>query len=107
VRDLLPDGASTCLTWASSRSRPAAALLQGVHLRVPYGARYVHPKAMSTSAVCDHRIKEGKDPACVSVCRRTACISATWTIEEHRRVPAAHASGTAAAEPERGRGSST
>jgi Fe-S-cluster-containing dehydrogenase component len=35
----------------------------------PYGARYVHPKGYADKCTfCDHRVKEGKDPACVSVC---------------------------------------
>jgi Fe-S-cluster-containing dehydrogenase component len=35
----------------------------------PYGARYVHPKGyVDKCTFCDHRIKDGKDPACVSVC---------------------------------------
>jgi len=35
----------------------------------PYGARFVHPKGFADKCTfCDHRVKEGKDPACVSVC---------------------------------------
>ncbi len=35
----------------------------------PYGARYVHPEGyVDKCTFCIHRVKEGKDPACVSVC---------------------------------------
>jgi len=35
----------------------------------PYGARFVHPKGYADKCTfCDHRVKEGKNPACVSVC---------------------------------------
>jgi Fe-S-cluster-containing dehydrogenase component len=35
----------------------------------PYGARFVNPKGYADKCTfCDHRVKEGKDPACVSVC---------------------------------------
>ena len=35
----------------------------------PYGARYVHPKGyVDKCTFCLHRVKEGKQPACVSVC---------------------------------------
>jgi Fe-S-cluster-containing dehydrogenase component len=35
----------------------------------PYDARYVHPKGyVDKCTFCLHRVKEGKDPACVSVC---------------------------------------
>ncbi len=35
----------------------------------PYGARFVHPKGyVDKCTFCDHRVKDGKDPACVSVC---------------------------------------
>ncbi|MFP4529085.1 MAG: 4Fe-4S dicluster domain-containing protein [Candidatus Kapaibacterium sp.] len=35
----------------------------------PYHVRYVHPEGYAAKCTfCDHRVKEGKDPACVSVC---------------------------------------
>jgi len=35
----------------------------------PYGARYVHPKGyVDKCTFCLHRVKDGKDPACVAVC---------------------------------------
>ncbi len=41
----------------------------------PYGARFVHPDGYADKCTfCDHRVKEGKDPACVSVCP-TRCMT--------------------------------
>ena len=35
----------------------------------PYDARFVHPEGyVDKCTFCIHRVKEGKDPACVSVC---------------------------------------
>ena len=35
----------------------------------PYDARFVHPEGyVDKCTFCTHRAKEGKDPACVSVC---------------------------------------
>ncbi len=35
----------------------------------PYDARYVHPEGfVDKCTFCVHRVEEGKDPACVSVC---------------------------------------
>jgi len=35
----------------------------------PYGARFINPKGYADKCTfCMHRVKEGKDPACVSVC---------------------------------------
>lgn len=35
----------------------------------PYDARYVHPEGyVDKCTFCIHRVKEGKDPACVSIC---------------------------------------
>jgi len=40
----------------------------------PYGARFVHPDGYASKCTfCEHRVKEGKDPACVSVCP-TRCM---------------------------------
>lgn len=41
----------------------------------PYDARYVHPEGyVDKCTFCTHRVKEGKDPACVSVCP-THCMT--------------------------------
>ncbi len=35
----------------------------------PYDARFTHPDGYATKCTfCDHRVKNGQDPACVSVC---------------------------------------
>ncbi len=35
----------------------------------PYDARYVHPEGyVDKCTFCIHRVKDGKDPACVSIC---------------------------------------
>ena len=35
----------------------------------PYGARYLHPEGfVDKCTFCDHRVAEGKEPACVEVC---------------------------------------
>ena len=40
----------------------------------PYGARYVHPQGhIDKCTFCVHRVKEGLEPACVSVCP-TRCM---------------------------------
>lgn len=41
----------------------------------PYDARYVHPEGyIDKCTFCIHRVKEGKDPACVAVCPTHAMI---------------------------------
>lgn len=41
----------------------------------PYDARFIHPEGyVDKCTFCAHRIKEGKQPACVSVCPTTAMI---------------------------------
>ena len=42
----------------------------------PYGCRYMHPekKVVDKCTLCFHRIKKGKDPACVEVCPTGARI---------------------------------
>lgn len=41
----------------------------------PYNARYVHPEGfVDKCTFCDHRVKEGKNPACVEVCP-TFCLT--------------------------------
>ncbi len=35
----------------------------------PYGARYIHPEGYADKCTfCNHRVENGEDPACVSVC---------------------------------------
>jgi len=41
----------------------------------PYDARFVHPEGyIDKCTFCIHRVQEGKDPACVSVCPTHAMI---------------------------------
>ncbi len=41
----------------------------------PYDARFVHPEGyVDKCTFCIHRVQEGKDPACVSVCPTHAMI---------------------------------
>lgn len=41
----------------------------------PYDARYVHPDGyVDKCTFCEHRTKDGKDPACVTVCPTRALI---------------------------------
>ncbi len=41
----------------------------------PYDARFVHPEGyVDKCTFCIHRVREGKKPACVSVCPTTAMI---------------------------------
>ncbi len=41
----------------------------------PYDARYIHPEGyIDKCTFCIHRVSEGKDPACVSVCPTHAMI---------------------------------
>lgn len=45
------------------------------HASCPYDARYVHPDGYAAKCTfCNHRVVEGKDPACVSVCP-TYCMT--------------------------------
>ena len=63
----------------------------------PYGARYVHPKGyVDKCTFCDHRIKDGKDPACVSVCPTHCMVLRRSGRSEEQRRPryCAPASGT-------------
>lgn len=40
----------------------------------PYGARYIHPDGYADKCTfCLHRVKEGRQPACVAVCP-TSCM---------------------------------
>jgi len=35
----------------------------------PYDARYIHPECVADKCTfCIHRVEQGQDPACVSVC---------------------------------------
>ena len=41
----------------------------------PYDARYVHPEGyIDKCTFCIHRVREGKNPACVDVCPTHAMI---------------------------------
>lgn len=41
----------------------------------PYGARYIHPDGYADKCTfCAHRVREGKDPACVAVCPTHAMV---------------------------------
>ncbi|KAA3618451.1 MAG: 4Fe-4S dicluster domain-containing protein [Calditrichaeota bacterium] len=41
----------------------------------PYDARFVHPEGyIDKCTFCIHRVRDGKNPACVSVCPTTAMI---------------------------------
>jgi Fe-S-cluster-containing dehydrogenase component len=45
------------------------------HASCPYDARFVHPEGYADKCTfCIHRVKQGKDPACVSVCP-TRCMT--------------------------------
>ena len=40
----------------------------------PYNARFTHPKGYADKCTfCEHRLRKGQDPACVSVCP-TRCM---------------------------------
>ncbi|MCX8033954.1 MAG: 4Fe-4S dicluster domain-containing protein [Thermodesulfovibrio sp.] len=66
-----------CPTRASHRAKDGTVQIDRVKcigckaciLACPYDARYSHPKGFADKcSFCDHRLKEGKKPACVETC---------------------------------------
>lgn len=52
----------------------------------PYNARYVHPDGfVDKCTFCDHRVEEGKNPACVTVCP-TSCLTFGDLEDQHSPV---------------------
>jgi len=75
---------SCCPTGASHVAEPGNVVLVTANRCIgckacvaacPYDARFVHPDGYADKCTfCHHRTKEGKDPACVSVCP-THCMT--------------------------------
>jgi Fe-S-cluster-containing dehydrogenase component len=73
-----PPCVSCCPTGASHVQQPGAVVLVTANKCIgckaciascPYDARYVHPDGyVDKCTFCSHRVREGFDPACVSVC---------------------------------------
>lgn len=73
-----PPCVSACPTRASHVSDPGGIVMvdhdkcigcKACVVACPYGARYIHPQGYADKCTfCHHRVKEGKDPACVAVC---------------------------------------
>ena len=72
-----------CPTGASYRNDDGAILVdpskctgcKACIAACPYNARYVHPKGyVDKCTFCTHRVKQGNQPACVSVCP-TECLT--------------------------------
>jgi Fe-S-cluster-containing dehydrogenase component len=79
-----PPCVDCCPTGASHVEEPGAVVLVTANKCIgckaciascPYDARYVHPEGyVDKCTFCLHRVKEGLDPACVSVCP-TRCMT--------------------------------
>jgi Fe-S-cluster-containing dehydrogenase component len=79
-----PPCVACCPTGASHVESPGAVVLVEPGLCIgckaclascPYDARFVHPDGYADKCTfCVHRVKEGLDPACVSVCP-TRCMT--------------------------------
>jgi Fe-S-cluster-containing dehydrogenase component len=79
-----PPCVACCPTGASHVAQPGAIVkvtgnrcigCKACVAACPYGARFVHPDGYTDKCTfCDHRVQQGKDPACVAVCP-TTCMS--------------------------------
>ncbi len=79
-----PPCVSCCPTGASHVAAPGRVVLVTAGMCIgckaclaacPYDARFVHPDGYADKCTfCIHRVKEGVDPACVSVCP-TRCMT--------------------------------
>jgi Fe-S-cluster-containing dehydrogenase component len=65
-----PTGASHIIDGGIVKVTPEECIGCGACIEsCPYDARYVHPEGyVDKCTFCDHRISNGQDPACVSVC---------------------------------------
>lgn len=65
-----PTGASHVIEGGIVKVTPNLCIGCGACIEAcPYEARFFHPDGyVSKCTFCDHRVKEGLDPACVSVC---------------------------------------
>lgn len=65
-----PTGASHVIEGGIVKVKPTECIGCGACIEAcPYEARYFHPDGyVSKCTFCDHRVEDGLDPACVSVC---------------------------------------
>lgn len=70
-----PTGASHIVEGGIVKVTPEECIGCGACIEsCPYDARYTHPDGyVDKCTFCDHRVKNGQDPACVSVCP-TKCM---------------------------------
>ncbi len=70
-----PTGASHIVEGGIVKVTPEECIGCGACIEAcPYEARYFHPDGyVDKCTFCDHRVKNGQDPACVSVCP-THCL---------------------------------